>query len=993
MYIASRTYYSLRYGVLSPEKLVRLAVSKGIKVMALTDINNSTGMPEFVRACIKYGVTPIAGMEFRAGDKWLYTALAMNERGFEQINRFMSYHNLNNLKLPERAPQLNDVLFIYPFQLFPQLLRDNEYIGVCVSERNRLITINNKLIRNRCVIYHPVTFSERTDMELHRHLRAIDHNVLLSALNPHMMAIGNEVAPTEAQLVKTYELFPELVINTQKMLLKCSFQMDFLTPKNKKVYSASRYDDRLLLQKLAREGLGQRFGLGNAYAYERLEKELDVIDKLGFSAYFLITWDIIHYSMSQGIYHVGRGSGANSLVAYCLNITDVNPIELNLYFERFINPQRTSPPDFDIDYSWRDRDRVQDYIFKRYGREHTALLGAMSTFQGRSILRELGKIHGLSKAEIDLLVNDPKDERNQQRLIQNILRVGRQMNNFPNLRTIHAGGVLISEKPITCYTALDLPPKGYPTTQWDMYTASDLHFEKLDILSQRGIGHINDCVTIVQQNRGVQIDAHEVEKFKTDPKVKKLLQIGETNGCFYIESPAMRGLLRKLRCDNYITLVAASSIIRPGVAKSGMMREFIKRFQNPTGFKYIHPVMKEQLEETYGVMVYQEDVLKVCHHFAGLDLADADTLRRVMSGKQRQQNEINTLVDKFFSNCRKRGYPESITNEVWRQIASFAGYAFSKAHSASYAVESFQSLYLKAHYPLEFMVAVINNFGGFYQTSIYFNEARRWGAHIELPCVNNSVQNTSIRDKIIFVGFIHVQELEQRVVKSIVTARNLGGEFRCLSDFTHRVDVGIQQLRILIRVGALRFTKKSKVDLLWEAHMLLDNRKKNEYRSPVLFEFDVPQFTLPKLRTSVLEDAYDEIELIGFPISLTWFDMLQTHFRGEIIARNLIKHVGKVVKLVGLLVNVKYVWTVKKEVMYFGTFIDYKGNFVDTVHFPNCLKQYPFTGDGVYLILGKVVEEFGHPSVEVQKMARLPLQPDPRVDKQRHAAAQKQPRA
>lgn len=990
MYIASRTYYSLRYGTLSPEKLVQIAASKGIQVMALTDINNSTGMPEFVKACKKYGITPVAGMEFRNGDTWLYTALARNERGFEQINRFLTYHNLNSLPLPKRAPQLDDVLFIYPFTAFPELLHNNEYIGVRVSERNRLVTISNKLIRNRCVMYHPVTFETRADMELHRHLRAIDHNILLSNLTHEMTAKGDEVAPTELQLVKTYEFFPELVVNTQKLLLKCSFQMDFVTSKNKQIYTASRYDDKLLLQKLAREGFTERFGLGDTYAHERLEKELHVIEKLGFAAYFLITWDIVHYSMMRGIYHVGRGSGANSLVAYCLKITDVNPIELNLYFERFINPQRTSPPDFDIDYSWRDRDQVQDYIFKRYGREHTALLGAMSTFQGRSILRELGKVHGLPKAEIDLLVNDPKDDRNQHKLVQHILRVGRQMNDFPNLRTIHAGGVLVSEKPLTYYTALDLPPKGYPTTQWDMYTAENLRFEKLDILSQRGIGHINDCVTLVHENQGKQIDAHNVEMFKNDSKVKKLLKVGETNGCFYVESPAMRGLLRKLRCEDYLTLVAASSIIRPGVAKSGMMREYIKRFQNPDGFEYIHPIMKEQLQETYGVMVYQEDVLKVCHHFAGLDLADADTLRRVMSGKQRQKNEMNTLVNKFLANCRKRGYPENIINEVWRQIASFAGYSFSKAHSASYAVESYQSLYLKAHYPLEFMVAVINNFGGFYKTSVYFNEARRWGAQIELPCVNSSVQMTSIIGKTIYVGFVHVQELEHRVVKSLIAARSAGGLFRSLADFARRVDVGIQQLRILIRVGAFRFTGKTKVDLLWEAHMLLDNKKSKEPLTPVLFEPEERFYSLPKLRTSALEDAYDEIELLGFPLSITWFDMLQTSFRGDVVARNLSHYVGKTIKITALLITIKYVWTIKKEVMHFGTFIDCKGNFIDTVHFPDSLKQFPFTGDGVYLLLGKVVEEFGHPSIEIKKMARLPMKPDPRNDKQRHAAVQKQ---
>jgi len=454
------------------------------------------------------------------------------------------------------------------------------------------------------------------------------------------------------------------------------------------------------------------------------------IDKLGFSSYFLITWDIIRYSMGRGFYHVGRGSGANSVVAYCLRITDVDPIELNLYFERFINPKRSSPPDFDIDFSWRERDEVQDYIFKRYGLKYTALLGTITTFQGRSTLRELGKVYGLPKNEIDMLVNEPENNLNESDLTRRIFHIGSLMENFPNNRSIHAGGILISEKPVNYYTALDMPPKGFQTTQWDMYVAESIGFEKIDILSQRGIGHIRESVEIIRKNRKLEIDIHRIQDFKTDEQVKKQLKSGETIGCFYIESPAMRGLLKKLRCDDYIALVAASSIIRPGVAKSGMMREYIRRFHDRESINYLHPVMKEQLEETFGVMVYQEDVLKVCHHFAGLDLADADVLRRAMSGKYRSRVEFQKIVEKFHENCNRKGYPAELTSEVWRQIESFAGYSFSKAHSASYAVESFQSLYLKSRFPLEFMVAVINNFGGFYQTWVYVNEARRCGATI-----------------------------------------------------------------------------------------------------------------------------------------------------------------------------------------------------------------------------------------------------------------------
>jgi len=408
------------------------------------------------------------------------------------------------------------------------------------------------------------------------------------------------------------------------------------------------------------------------------------------------------------------------------------------------------------------------------------------------------------------------------------------------------------------------------------------------------------------------------------------------------------------------------------------MKQYIQRFHNPNSFKYLHKIMKEQLEETYGVMVYQEDVIKVAHHFAGLDLAEADVLRRAMSGKSRSKQEFQLIVAKYFSNCRERGYSEEITREVWRQIESFAGYSFSKAHSASYAVESFQSLFLKSHYPIEFMVAVINNFGGFYRTWVYFNEAQRCGAHIELPCVNRSRSETRIIGKTIYTGFVHVQNLEQSVISGIMNERQQNGEFSSLSNFIERTAITKEQLIILIRLGALRFTGISKAELLWKAHMLL-NKTVPVAKTRALFESAPREYKLPKLEQSVLGDAWDEIELIGFPVSMTIFDMLETKFRGEITAKSMMNHVGRVVRMLGRLVAIKYVHTIRNEIMHFGTFTDSEGELFDTVHFPSSLKLYPFRGDGVYLLLGKLVEEFGFPSLEVEKMAKMPLKPNPKA--------------
>jgi len=963
------------------ETLVEEAARLGIESLALTDINNSMGMVGFVKACHKHGIHPIAGIEYRNGDRFLYTGIAQNPNGFRELNDFLSYHNETGLPLPERAPPLDHVWFIYDFDdslwRGKRKLRDQELIGVRPGEVNKILTSRWSSHLSRLVVRHPVTFLQQKDHALHRHLRAIDHNILLSQLKPEHMAQESEVLLSPDLLRCAYDDYSEIRRNTERILKDCWMDFDFTTVKNKKTFTGTPQDDKALLEKLAMDGMAYRYGQRNREALKRIRHELEIIDRLGFSSYFLITWDVIRYSMSRGFYHVGRGSGANSIVAYCLRITDVDPIDLDLYFERFINPKRTSPPDFDIDFSWKERDEVLDYIFKRYGRKHTALIGTISTFRDRSIFRELGKVYGLPKEEIDRLVKEPESKLNDNHITRRIYEAGSLLMDFPNLRSIHAGGVLISEQPLTMYTALDMPPKGFLTTQWDMYVAENLGFEKLDILSQRGIGHIKECVEIIRRNRGINVDVHRVDDFKKDKKVLKQLKSGETNGCFYIESPAMRGLLTKLQCDSYRTLVAASSIIRPGVAQSGMMREYIHRFHHPGDFEYLHPIMEEQLKETFGVMVYQEDVIKVCHHFAGLDLADADVLRRAMSGKYRSRTEFDRIAQRFFDNCRDRGYPDQLTQEVWRQISSFAGYSFSKAHSASFAVESFQSLYLKTYFPLEFMTAVINNFGGFYRTWVYFNEARRWGGSIHLPCVNRGEYTTSITGKEIFIGFIHLQSLEQQTSAMIIDDRQQRGDFKDLGDFLERVPIGLDQVVILIRIDALRFTGKSKKVLLWDAHLALGNKKKKDPMRE-LFPVQKREFTLPELEQTALENTYDELEILGFSVTIPAFELLQTSFRGKILACHMLNHLGKKVRMLGNLVTVKNVRTKRKEWMNFGTFLDTEGEFFDVVNFPDSLRRYPYKGRGIYLLYGEITEEFGFPGMTVEKMAKLPYKPDPR---------------
>ncbi|WP_316805476.1 DNA polymerase III subunit alpha [Pedobacter nototheniae] len=1000
MFLNVHSSYSLKYGTLSIEQLIKQARQLGIHQMVLTDINNSTGAVEFIRECyrqsvlkeknetqngnIPYLLKPVAGIEFRIQNRLLYVGIAKNKKGMRELNEFLSHHNIKNIPLPDVPPHFENAYVIYPFhKLFVRDLKENEFVGIRSSQLNILYKHPVLNQQHKMLVWHPVTVADKVTYRLHEYLRAIDLNTLLSKVAENDKCEKGEYLITESKLIEQFEQYPFMVANTQKLLDSCNM-IDYFEPgpepksKNRRTYTKSLEHDQILLRRIALIGLKYRYGTHNEVARERLEKELRIIEFKKYCAYFLITFDIVRHAIGKcNFYHVGRGSGANSLVAYCLRITDVDPIELDLYFERFLHEKRTSPPDFDIDFSWNERETMQKYIFKKYPEGHVAFLGTMSTFKDRAIIREIGKVLGLSKEEIDSFTDPTKEYENQKNpTYKKLLAVHGYMKNMPNQRSIHAGGILISDDPITYYTALDMPPKGFPTVQWDMYEAEQIGYEKFDILSQRGIGHIREAVDLVKSNQGKEIDIHDFKTFKQDAKLNSILKEGQPIGCFYIESPAMRQLLKKLKCDNYLTLVAASSIIRPGVASSGMMKAYIERYHAPDKVVYLCKEMEQQLKETYGVMVYQEDVIKVCHYFAGLNLADSDILRKAMSGKYRSKLAFDELVNKFFVSARKEGHSEELITEVWRQISSFAGYSFSKAHSASFAVESYQSLFLKTYYPKEFMVAVINNYGGFYSRWVYVHELQKTGAQVHLPCVNRSDDVVNIKKNDVYLGFIRIQGLEDKFVTRIVQERKQNGLYLDLEDFVQRTCITLEQAIILIRLGALRFTGKDRKTLLWDIHNYLGFKQK-KFNHAELFKLKYKTYELPSLEDSELENAYTELELLGFPLNYKMFDFLKTNYRGNVMAREMNNRVGEMVRMVGNYVCEKTVHTIKNTKMWFGTFLDADGDFFDTTHFPNTTPVYPFKGKGCYLILGKVVEDFGFPSIEVIKFAKLPIHMNP----------------
>lgn len=979
MYLNTHTYFSLRYGTFSPEILLELAAKNGASSFALTDINTTSACLEFIRIAHRFNIRPIVGIDFRKGVQQHYIGIAKNNIGFENLNTHLTAVLHEETELLDKAPDLQNAFVIYPFKKRKTYeLKDNEYIGISQHDLDYIRL--KKIDTSKYVILETVTFRNKRDFNAHRLLRAIDNNTLLSKLPTSEQASSNDKIVPIDELIAIFEDFPEVIKNTQYIIDSCKINFDFSEgsePQNQKTYTGTEEGDMALLKELCAEGLEYRYPEATDEISKRIKKEMDTIKKMGFVSYFLMNWDIVTYARRKGYFYVGRGSGANSVIAYLLRITNVDPIELDLYFERFINLYRTNPPDFDIDFSWTDRDDITAYIFNRF--KNVALVATYNTFQYRAVIRELGKVFGLPKSEMDQLARGYTTTFDSGHLAHLVLKYGKYIHGFPSHLSIHASGIIISEKPINHFTATFMPPKGYPTIQFDMHVCEDVGLFKFDILSQRGLGKIKEALQIIQHNHptDAEIDIDDINRFKTDEKIKHILRNAEAVGCFYVESPAMRMLLRKLQVDNYLGLVAASSVIRPGVAKSGMMQAYIKRYRHPEKRKEAHPVLLELMPETYGVMVYQEDVIKVAHHFADLTLGEADKMRRGMSGKYRSREEFQQVKATFFSNCAKKGHPYALTAEVWRQTESFAGYAFAKGHSASYAVESYQSLFLKAYYPLEYMVATINNYGGFYRTELYVYEARKYGAKIHPPCVNKSLLNTWLYGNDIYIGFHLLHAFGAEIARKIIAERTEGGPFLDFDDFIDRIPISLEQISILIRIDAFRFTSKNKRTLMWEAHLKVSKETAKVKFTPDFFRIEKVEFTIPPLSSTWEEDAFDQMELLGFPL-YSPFSISTADETEAILAKDLLQHKNEIVWVKGYLIHSKNTTTSKKEKMFFGTFLDAEGEWLDTVHFPDIAQKYPFRGKGIYKVKGKVISDYDCVTIEAEFMEKLGVIQDPR---------------
>jgi DNA polymerase-3 subunit alpha/error-prone DNA polymerase len=744
---------------------------------------------------------------------------------------------------------------------------------------------------------------------------------------------------------------------------------------------------RYLLRDAAYKGARKRYGNDlSEIVVDRLEQELCIIEKMGFSSYFLVVQDIV--SRSPRI--CGRGSGAASLVAYCLEITNVCPVKHNLYFERFLNPGRSDPPDIDIDFAWDERDEVLRTVLEQYN-GHAALVCNHVFFKPRMAIREVAKVFGLTEREIGRITKrlpwfwrtDDDSDNLLQRLKQlpklgeldfpepwpKIIRIAQRIIGIPRYISVHPGGVVITPRPIDEYVPVEFAPKGVPIIQWEKDSTEESGLVKIDLLGNRSLGVIRDTIANMKDN-ATAFDENLWEP-EDDAATQTNVAKGDTMGCFYIESPAMRLLQKKAKVGDFKHLVIHSSIIRP--AANEYIREYIRRLHGGD-WEPIHPLLADVLDETFGIMVYQEDVSKTAVALAGFSHVDADGLRKIMSKKDRAR-KLDNYKQRFAAGAKARGITGKQIKSIWDMMMSFSGYSFCKPHSASYARVSFQAAYLKTHYPAEFMAAVISNQGGFYSTFAYVSEAKRMGVNILPPDVNKSDFKWKGNAGSVRVGLLSVKHLSSNTCKHITEKRE-SGAYCDMVDFLERVQPNENEVRSLIHAGAFDslHPKENRASLLWE---LACWQKSGFSRSEAVDLFGTRQY-IPKPPfppEKELKRLRNEFAALGFlcdrhPMVL-YNDFLK---KWRIVkAKDLPSFVGKNVHIAGLLITGKVVYTKHGNPMEFLTFEDETG-LVETTFFPKVYRHFCSILDRgrPFVLYGKVEEDFGAVTMTVTRVHAIP---------------------
>lgn len=982
--------YSFCRGASKIESLVDAALARGMGAMALTDINGVYGLVWFLQYAADRGLKPVVGAEVRTETERA-TLLARNRNGYETLCRIISRRQLDHGFCLSRAllAEREDLIVLSDqIPLLTSLGRQNGASGLYVElndpRREAALRQYSRAAGIPPVATNDVYFADAADFPLHRLLRAIDRNTSLSRIPPEELVREDQWLKPEDLMARRYPHLPQAMENTARIAEECAGTLAIGT----RVFPAIDLPDGAdafdYLREECYRGAERRYGELADSVLKRLEHELRIIEDKGFASYFLIVRDIVRQSART----CGRGSAAASLVAYCLGITHVEPITHNLFFERFLNEGRTDPPDIDIDFPWDERDGVFDYVFQKYGTERAAMISNHVGFRARAAVREVAKVYGLPEQEIgavtrrmgyywdlnyleetvarhpvykDMELKDPWPE---------ILRLAVRLDGYPRHLSVHCGGIVVVPDRVDRYVPVERAPKGVPIIQWEKDQAEDAGLIKIDLLGNRSLAVIRDALAAVRENYHVDIDYEQWDP-TADARTQDYMRRGDTLGVFYVESPAMRQLQQKCRTGDFDHLVIHSSIIRPAANK--YIREYVRRLRSGR-WQPLHPVLDEVLHETYGIMVYQEDVSRIAMAMAGFSASDADLLRKILSRKRAAQT-LEDYRQKFHAGCRARGIPRNVVDEVWEMIMSFSGYSFCKPHSASYALVSYKSCYLRAHYPAEFMAAVLSNQGGYYSAFAYVSEARRMGLRVLLPDVNESGRAYRGKDGTVRVGLMQLKGLRESALQAILQAR-AQGPFRSFDDFLGRVPIDAADVKVLVKSGAVDSIASgaTRPEMIWRALAWHETRAARRPIMRSLFQ-DMPSVAPPQVPQysprTILEHELETLDFLisRHPLALYAPALAKLpHVRGADLSR----HAGRRVTTVGWWVTGKLVTTKTDAPMEFISFEDTSALY-ETVFFPQAYARFchMLNRSRPYVLSGVVQEEFGVVTLAVDAVRLL----------------------
>lgn len=976
----THSVYSPMRGLASLEWLCERAKREGHHSLALTDTNGLYGVPHFVSLAREEGLNPIIGCELVA-TSFRALILCRNQKGFKRLCRLLTqFHQQKHrdwthflslflaakedwLVISDDQNILRDLKESYPKEgLFYELTKG-------FFSQNDISWMRREGIKPLATAR--VHMREKGEDHLYKLLRAIDENLTYEEVNLEGEHSPYCYFPCDHEMKDWFSLVPEALENLNIVERYCRsdwFKGELVFPRFK---GFSLEEASMELRQKCLERIDWRYGREDHETMlkveQRLEHELEIIESKGFSNYFLVVDDFV----SQSGINCGRGSGAASIVCYLLGITHVDPIKHNLFFERFLNEKRVDPPDIDIDFPWDERDDVLDYVFKKYpGR--AAMVANHNFLRDRSAIREVAKVYGIKEDEISYITNRlPRVEVDQ--TWREILFYSMKIEGCLRHLSVHCGGVVVTPGPIEDYAPVEWATKGVPVIQWEKDQTELAGLVKIDLLGNRSLAVVRDSLWAANQNYGKSYDYRTFNPLD-DEATREMMTLGTTMGVFYVESPGTRLYLQKQRSGEFEHNVIAGSVIRPAArAFANIIAERI----NGKPFEHFHPCLKEILDETYGVLIYQEQVTKTAMVMADFDVVEGNDLRKVL-GKKHKEKKLKHYREKFFQGARRKGIEEGIISQVWEMIMSFAGYSFCKPHSASYCLVSYKAAYLKAHYPAEFMAAVISNQGGFYSTNAYLEEARRFGVEIIPPDINESeYQYTGYHNKI-RTGLMQLKGMKRKTLDALLFSRKQFGPFTSIVDLLQRVEMSFEEARTLVRARAFTSIRgenreKALVSLMWDVYIFFAQKKGhfNGLSSQELMGLE----EVPSVREyEPMQLVHWEKEHMGSLVSFSPWRLYRHILEREDIARglDLPDHVGKQVVLFGEYVTSKATRTKKGDTMLFVSFSDDTAIY-ETVFFPEAylaFRDLLFLG-GAFLVQGSVQNDLGSHVLQVNGLRRI----------------------